>query len=324
MAKSTTTSKAKTNTSKKKPASKAAAKTTKSVAVKAKKTAPRASTKSTKSTKSTVKAPVKTVAAAKVASKQSSSSLSFLQRGQVILAATFAILAALAGVFMNNESVQVLFSHLTKDELASRSGTVLAPAAHVLYEVEFRWLVVGFLSLAAVIALLRGTRYFARETAGIKAKVSQLRWIDYALTGAVAFSIAGLLNGLQDVVALKLGAVSILVAAFLAWEFEREQAATGKAARSTFVASAVLTVLPVIALAVTMYATWMYGMVRSPWYAYAAAGIVALSLLLTTRMQWKNFKNASYSYVFVDRRFNNLAVLSKVALAAVLIVGLYK
>jgi hypothetical protein len=223
---------------------------------------------------------------------------------------------------MNTTSAQVLLGHLTKDELASRAGTVLAPAAHVMYEVEFRWLLVGFLALSAVLAILRGTRYKAVEDAGVKNKVQPIRWIDYALTGAVAFFIAGLMNGLQDLVALKISAISILVAAYLAWVFERENAVNGKPARSVYTASAVLTVVPVLYLAVTMFATGVYGMVRSPWYAYAVALIAALYLLVTARMQWNAFKN-KYDFAFVNRNFNRFAVASKLALAVVLIIGLY-
>jgi hypothetical protein len=119
-----------------------------------------------------------------------------------------------------------------------------------------------------------------------------------------------------------MSAVAILVAAYLAWVFEREKAANGKAARSVYTASAVLTVVPVVYLGVTMLSTALYGMVRSPWYAYAAALVAAVYLLLTTRMQWNAYKK-SYDFTFVDRNYNRLAVVSKLALAVVLIAGLY-
>lgn len=311
MAKTTTTTKAKTNTTKKKPVAKAAAKTTKPAA-KAKKVTKVA----TKTTKSTIKAASAPRAAA------TNGTVAVLQRPQVLLGGLFAALAVAAGFLMNSSSVQILLGHLTKDELASRASTVLAPAAHVMYEVEFRWLLVSFLVLAGVLAILRGTRYKAIEDAGVKNKVQPVRWVDYALTGAVAFSIAGLLNGLQDLVALKISAVALIVAAYLGWVFEREKAANGKPARSVYTASAVLTIAPVAYLVATMFATSLYGMVRSPWYAYAAALIAVVYLLSTTRMQWKAYKN-TYDFAFVDRNYNRLAVVCKVALAAVLIAGLY-
>lgn len=319
MAKTTTTSKAKTKTTKstKKPAT-AAAKTTKSTVTAKKAAAKKAPVKVT-STK--VVTPINKTAPAKVV-KTVKTGTPILNRAQVLLGVVFAGLATLAGFFMNNESVQVLFSHLTKDELASRTGTVLAPAAHVLYEVEYRWLVVAMLAVLAVLAVLRGTKYFAREESAVQAKVAPLRWIDYAVTSAFAFTIAGLLNGVQDGVALKFGVVSLIVAALLGWAFERETAVDGKAAKVIYGASLVMTAVPVLMLAATMYATWFYGMVRSPWYAYAAAAVFALSVLLTTRMQWRNKQAVNYG--LLDRGYNRLAVFSKVAFAVVLIVGLYK
>ena len=315
MAKTTTTTKAKTNTSKKKPAAKTAVKKTKAVATKATKT----------STKTTVKTTKTNATKSKVTISQKSSRFAILKRAHVISAAVLTALAVAAGLLMNSASAQVLLGHLTKDELASRGGAVFAPAAHVLYEVEFRWLLVALLAVSAVIALLRGIKYAAREEAGIKARVQPLRWIDFAITGSFAYGIVALLNGLQDAVAVKYGAISIVLAALLAWLFERENAATNKPARATYVASAIAVAVPVIMLVVTMYATYVYGMVRSPWYAYAAALIVSFYLLATVRSTWSTFKrrNGAQDYFFVDRTYNTISTVSKVALAVVLIVGLY-
>ncbi len=316
MAKTTSTTKAKTNTSKKKPTPKTAVKKTKAVATKATKT----------TTKTTVKTTKSNATKSKVTISQKANRFELLKRPHVLAGGLFAALAVAAGFLINNTSAQVLLGHLSKDELASRSGAVFAPAVHVLYEVEFRWLLVVLLAIAAVIAVLRGTKYAAREAAGIKARVQPLRWIDFAITGSLAYGIVALLNGLQDAVALKYGAISIILAAFLAWLFERENAATGKPARATYVASAVAVVIPVIMLATTMYATYVYGMVRSPWYAYVAAAVVSVSLLLTVRSTWTTFKrrNGAQNYYFVDRNYNTISTVSKVALAVVLIVGLYK
>lgn len=325
MAKTTSKTQVKTKTANKKPAAKAAAKTTKPKTRVAKTTAkavkkPAAKiTAPTKTTKSTIKA----AETPKVTVRANKGTFAVFGRLQMQLGLVFALLAVLAGFFMNTTSVQVLFGHLAKDQLASTTSTVLAPAAHVLYEVEFRWLLVGLLALAAVLAVLRATKYKANEAASVKDKVQPLRWVDYAVTGSVAFSIVALLNGVQDLVALKLAGISIVVAAYLAWVYEREQAATGKGTRSIFTASAVLTVLPVLFLAATMIANNAYGMVRSPWYAYAAAAVVAIWLLATTRMQWNAYKK-NYDYAFVSRNFSRISVISKVALAVVLIVGLYQ
>jgi hypothetical protein len=315
----TTTSKAKTKTSNKKPATKRAVRSTKAAA----KTRKPASKVAAKSVKKPAKVSAKSVAAA--SSKSSlSGRFSFLRRGQIRLAAVYTALAVAAGFLMNTSSAQVLLGHLAKDELESRSGTVLAPAVHALYEVEFRWLLVALLVASAVIAILRATRYYRLEQAGSVSGAQPLRWVEFAITGALAFEIVALLNGLQDAAALKLAMVSIAVAALLAWSFERENSTTTKPARLTYVTSAIAVAIPVIALLITMYGTYVYGMERSPWYAYAAAAVVGLGLLVTVRSVWNNFKvGKTLDAVRINRNYNRVAVLSKVALAVILIVGLY-
>lgn len=330
MVKTTSKTQAKTKTTNKKPTIKVAAKTAKPAA-KAAKTTRATASKTVK--KPVVKAPAKTtkstIKAAETSKTTANGVTPLLNRLQVQLGIVFAVLAGLAAYFMNTSSVQILLGHLTKDELASKSGTVLAPAAHVLYEVDYRWLVVGFLTLAAIIALLRGTKYLASEEAAVKGQVNKLRWIDYALTGSVAFSIAALLNGVQDLVALKLSAISIMVAAYLAWLFEREKAVTCKPTRSVYVVSALLTVIPVAFLALTMASTYIFGTdgasvaVRSPWYAYAAAAVVSLGLLATSRMQWNGFKK-QYEFAFVNRNLGRISIVTKLLLAVILIIGLQK
>lgn len=311
MAKSTTTTKAKTKTTKKKAPAKAAAKSTKSTSTRAKKP-------STKATKPAASKPQAAKATPAVSS-------SLFKRPQAVFAGLYVLLAVAAGFLMNTASAQVFLGHLAKDELASRSGTVLAPAATAVYEVEFRWLLVVLLGVSAVVALLRATRFSKQEESGIKNRVQPLRWVEFAIAGALAFEVAALLNGLQDLVALKLSMLSIALAALFAWLFEREHAATGKPARSLYIASALAVVLPVAALVVTMVGTYSYGLERSPWYAYAAAAVVSVGLLVTVRSVWNDFKKRAkpYNYAFIDRNYNRISVVTKVALAAVLIVGLY-
>lgn len=325
MAKSTTTTKAKTKTTptSRREAGQAKKKASAKPAVRA------AKTTASKSKKKTVsKAPVKTVNVTKSVKTPKSSvgdSLAFLRRPQMIVAGLFGLLAIAAGMLMNTASAQIYLGHLSQDELASRASTVLVPAATAIMEVEFRWLLVGLLVTSAVLALLRATRYFALDTAASKTRVNPLRWVEFALTGAIAFEIAALLNGLQDAVAIKLSIISIVLAAFFAWMFERENAATGKPAKALYYASAAAVVFPVLALAGSMYGTYVYGMERSPWYAYAAAAIVAAWLLITVRSVWGNFlrRNGTHDAAIVSRNYNRLSVVSKVALAIALIVGLY-
>ena len=331
MATTTTKSKAKTKTAKKPSVKSASAKTTK-VSTKAKTAAKKAPVKA-RATKATAAAKAKKPTTSKTIAKPAAraeakkpavtKTAATWHSGFVFAAVVMVVQAVVAALYMKLDSAQVFLGHLTKNELASTNGTVLAPAAHPLYEVEFRWLLVVLLGVSAIFAVLRGTRYFKRELAGIQAQVQPLRWLDFAITGAIMFEIVALLNGLQDAVALKLGMISIAASAYFAWRYERENAVTGKPAKATRVASYLTAGLPVLALLVTMYGTYMYGIVRSPWYAYAAAAVFVLGLVATPRSLNKLRTIGKHDYVTFDKTLNVQNLLVKIAFAVILIVGLY-
>ncbi len=310
MATTTTKSKAKTKTTKK-PAVKTA----------------RAKTASTKTTKTTPKAPVKATAAkvkapAKVDTKTSKVVRSY-NKPFALLALAFAALAGLAGFFMKSDTVQVFLGHLTKNELLSTSGTVLVAAARPICEPEVRWLLVGFLVVSAVLVLVRATRWQTREQAGVRAGVQVTRWVDFAVTGALMFSIVALLNGVQDLVALKLGAFSVILMAYFAWMYERENAATGKPARASLIGAQITGLVSLLVLAVTLYGTFVYGMVRSPWYAYAALAVFVVWVVTVARTLKRMPAAGKHDYLAIDKSYNTLATLAKAVFAVVLIVGLY-
>ena len=321
MATTTTKSKAKTKTTKKPAAKAASAKTasaTKTVKTTAKASASKAKTvKKTVAKKPAAKAPAK-VAVNKVVATTSGRNNTFLMFGAI-----FALLAGFAGYFMKLDTVQLFLGHLTKNELASSAGAVLVSAAHPLFEIEFRWLLVVLLGVSAVFAIVRGTRWQAREIAGVKAGVQPTRWIDLAITGALIFQIVALLNGLQDVVALKFGALSIALLAYFAWMYERENAATGKPARASLIGAQLAALVPVVMLGATLYGTFVYGAVRSPWYVYAALAAFVLWLLATVTTLKRTPQVGKHNYLSVDTAYNVQAVVIKVVLAVILIVGLY-
>jgi hypothetical protein len=317
MAKSTTTTKAKTKTTKsasRRPAARSAsAKTTKTAA---KSRAVKTTTKA-KTTKSVAKTP------AKAEVKKATVRTLTINRPFILTGLAFAILAGLAGFFMKGNSAQVFLGHLAKNELASTTTTVFAAAAHPLYEIEFRWLLVVLLGVSAIFAIVRGTRWQAKEAAGVKAGVQPTRWIDFAVTGAIMYEIVALLNGLQDAVGLKLGMLSVVLVAYFAWMYERENAVTGKPARASLIGAQLAALVPVLALLATVWGTYVYGIVRAPWYAYAALVVFVLWLVSVVVRVKRTPAAGKQSYLSIDKAYNVQSVLVKLALAVILIVGLY-
>src|SRR5574338_1512841 len=123
-----------------------------------------ARTASAKTTKKAVKKPSnKTVevmplsSSRKTAKSKSSwrtATVSRLRSLNLMAAGLFVLLAVAAGALMNNTTQQLTISHLTSDVLTSSQSTVFAPAVKVLYDFEIRWVVVGIMSLSAVLPLL--------------------------------------------------------------------------------------------------------------------------------------------------------------------------
>ena len=117
--------------------------------------------------------------------------------------------------------------------------------------------------------------------------------------------------------------LAIALTAYFAWMYERENAVTGKPARASLIGSQVAAAVPIIALVATMWSTYFYGMVRSPWYAYAA-GAAFVIWLWTIQFNLKKTPVAGkQNYASIDKSYNVLAFLARTTVAVVLIVGLY-
>lgn len=335
MAKSTTT-KAKTKTpNKKAPAKTASATRSKKVtATKATSSKTSTVTKSanpaeTKTTKASEPKVIKTSPA--VARRGGFSKLlargstpSGLRKLYVISAVLFALLAGAAGVFMKPSSYDLSIGYLTANELLSQSTTVFAAARSVLITVDIRWVAVGILALSAGFSVVGATR-MRRSSAEIASGVPQpWRWSDAAVTGGLAVATVAVLSGMQNIVELGLLGLVTAIAFAFAWITERENYRSPTFVRGAFWASVASGVIVLIALATYAIATPVYGMVRYPWYIYAAGGTLVLGALLAVYVRYRSFnRQGSWSSpLFLERNFVLTNLLVKVAVGVILIVGL--
>ncbi|MEO8863169.1 MAG: heliorhodopsin HeR [Candidatus Saccharimonadales bacterium] len=238
-------------------------------------------------------------------------------------AALSAVLAVMAGWFMNQMSYQVFGSFLTKNTILSKTETVFAPAIRVIAEVELRWILVGVMVLSALLSLLIATRLRTRYEALVKAKISLLRWIDMAIVSALIVEVVALLNGVQDLATLKLLGGLTIVACVLGWLAERRRLDTNGGVKATYTLGAIVGVMPWVVIASYMLQTVAYGQVRSPWYVYAATAATFIGLLLYARNHFSQLKG-KVSYQIAERRAVLISTTMKFAFAIVLIVGLSK
>ncbi len=289
-------------------------KTTKTKTVsKSRNTAAR-STKSTASTK-----PVKVQAA--------TVSTMGIRRVLIFASIIYAGLAAAAGFLMNNATYQLTLDYLTKDELLSRANTVLVPASRVVYDLEIKWVVVALMVLSLVLPILYLTRMERRYNQALKGRVIPWRWIDIGITSALMVETIALLSGIQSLMALKLIAGLMAVAAILGWVSERQnENAAGQPVWSGYVAGLVSCVLAWLVILGTAVSTYLFGMVRSPWFVYAlyAVGIIGLGLMALNLLNQHRRKGNLRSYPVVERKYLLLNAATKAAFALVLIAGFLK
>lgn len=257
---------------------------------------------------------------------KSSVNLLKIRRLLIIASSLYALLAIVAGVIMKGASYELTVGYLTKDELASKASTVLAPAIHVLYDVEIRWIVVALLVLSLVAPILYLTSLEKRYGAALKGRVLSWRWIDLAVTGAIVTETVALLNGIQDIMVLKLLAGLVVIGCILAWISEKQNENASAPVWNTYITSLISWSLPWLLIIVYMIGTMFYGMARSPWYVYAAslAALGGFGLLAWNQYnQHRRFKNWK-DYLVVERNFLVINMLAKVVFVAILVIGLHK
>ncbi len=236
-------------------------------------------------------------------------------------AGLFVLLAVAAFFVMNDSSYQLTVGHLAKDDLASTTTTVFAPAWQAIWDVQLRWLVAGILALSAVPQLLYMGRLRARYDAYVQnTRMLPMRWLDLGITFALMTEVAALLSGVHDIAVLKLIAGTTFIGFMLSLIAERQNNKSDRTVSSAFLGSLLAGILPWLLIASYAVFTVIYGMVRSPWYVYAIYAALVIGWLLLVRNQRFQYKKAN-SYVVVERNYLMINLLTKAAFAIILIAG---
>lgn len=317
MATKKTTTKAKTKTTKKPAARTAAAKTTRS-------------TKSAKVTKKpaakkAVAKPATKSAAISKATKTAVLTTDTLRKLNFVKAFLFAALAVAAGVLMTNASYALTVGYQAKDELISltQSKTAFVHGAQSVLDVEVRWLVVATLVLAAVFSLLAATRMRQKYEATLVDGVSPMRWIAWGVTSALMVKVIALLSGVSDILTLKLLTGLMLVTCTLAWIAEKRNKQAGRPVWSEFVVSLFTGLLPWLLIGGYAVSTWVWGLIRYPWYVYALYASTIIGFSLLTVNQYKRISGWKNTLV-VERNYLLIGLLTKTAFAVILILAFQK
>lgn len=288
------------------------------------KTTAKKTTKKSVPAKSVRKPAVVKSAAPKRAPRGVAVTLDKLRGLNMFAAGLFVLLAVLAGVFMANDAFQLSIGHLAKDELASTSKTVLAPAVQFVFDIQLRWVVVATLVFSAVLPVLYLTKLKTRYEAYLSStRMLPFRWIGLGITWALMVETVALLSGVNDLMVLKLMGGLMLVAGLVWLVAERQNNVTDQPVRSAFYTGIFSGVLPMLLIAVYAIATVVYGSVRSPWYVYALYAVLVGGFTFVTLNQRNQYlkKGSAQDSLAVERNYLTADILAKATFAVVLIVG---
>ncbi len=246
-----------------------------------------------------------------------------LQRLNLASGVLFLVAAILAGVFMGHQTFPITLAHLTQDSLAKQQ---IVPASKLVMDLSIKWFVVVTFVLAAVVPLLNATKWQKSYQKVLKGKVNLWRWIDMAVVGTAIYTLVGMLYGWHDLTALKMTGTLTAIGFILMWITEKQTVVTKKSAWLFYILAAVCLVMPLFWLANSGVGTMVYGMIRASWYVYASFAILLLSVVAIALNYKMNLagKKAFKDYLFVERNHVFVNLVSRVALAAVLIIGLAK
>ena len=250
-----------------------------------------------------------------------------LQRLHVISAVVFAILTLGVWFLMKPTSLPLVVGHATKDELASQSTTVFAPAIHHLMDIDMRYALTALLVLAFVTSLLALTSWRKQYVQQLDSRLSPLTWISLGgILPALMVEIIAMFCGGQDVLFLKALVGLILLSGIFGWLAERENKGARRPQWLNFwllVASGGAAWLVLLAM---LLATSLYGMVRLPWFVYGlflVFSTASLAALINLTYDLKKLKGAK-KFAVVERNYLVINIFSKGLFALVLIIGLKK
>jgi len=227
---------------------------------------------------------------------------------------------------MASTTFPITLSHQAKNILASSNSTEFTPAFHVIYDIQLRYCVIVTLIIMTSFAALSALKMPKVYAQAVSKKVNPWRWITVGIVGSILVNITSLLNGLSDIIAIKVSSLIILTAAVVAWQVERQHTVNSKAPKITAPLAIFLALLSMASIVAAMVGTYFFGLIRSPWYVYASTAVLLLAtvnIILNQVMYIKGKKNWK-DYSFIDRNAQITVFIAVIAISIVLISGLAK
>ncbi|GAC1387198.1 MAG: hypothetical protein NVSMB37_3860 [Candidatus Saccharimonadales bacterium] len=234
------------------------------------------------------------------------------------------LLAVIAAYLMKDSTYNLTISHLVSDNLATKTTGVFVPATHGLYDINIRWVVVATMIISAIVPLFWALRWKKQYEINVATAVMPQRWIDFSVTSAIIVATIAVMSGVHDVMSLVLIGGLMVTTCFLAWLADKQNRLAIKTDWTAYAIGLLTGSLPWILIAATAFATYFYGMIRSPWYVYALYGVSLVGFSMVALNQKLHYSKANqWRYEIVERNYIFINIFIKASFAIILIVGLY-
>ncbi|HSX29120.1 MAG TPA: heliorhodopsin HeR [Candidatus Saccharimonadales bacterium] len=263
------------------------------------KTATKVSTDTEKSAKPVASTTVRTV---KAAAPKPQDTNAVLQRWHMVAGAFLGLQGLLIALLGKSASVPVVMHYPALDTLASEANKhdVYGVAGRQLFDMPIAYVVSAALLAAAVIYIAAATNFRAQFEAKMNRGVNVVRWLVYAIGGAVLLDAVYLLSGINDFLALKLLAGVFVGACAAGLAVDLLGAERRGLGRLLKLMALVGGLLPWVALIGGLVATLLYdGNLPGYMYGvYASGFILSVAIGLALLFRWRQrgrFASTLYS-----------------------------
>ena len=238
------------------------------------------------------------------------------------LAALHALQGGIVLLLSSDRTFPIVASFLTKDSLASETTgqLVLAPATHVLFNLNLAQVVALFFFLSAIAHILMATIYRSRYESNLKNGVNKLRWFEYSLSASVMLVAIAVLSGMYDAGSLAMVFSLTAVMSLLGLIMETHNYKLDKNQSKnwlSFIVGSLAGIVPWVVIAGYLVATNVFGGGNIPTFVYWIYGtmfVLFSSFAVNMYLQYK--KRGRWSdYYFGERGYMVLSLVAKTLLA---------
>lgn len=233
--------------------------------------------------------------------------------------------AILTLFFMSPAGAELLLSHSARDRFVSQDQVVLAPASEVLFNVEYRYILMAILLLGALGSLLLATRLRAGYEKALIFGASGMRWILFGITSALILEFVSFMAGIQDVMTLKTIAGLVIATTLFSWIADRENVNSRNPKWLAYGAGLFTGFVAFLPLIGSLIGTSLYGEERFGWHVYALAGVILLGFIGYALNQYRSIKKKNaLEYTFIEQRYLRIDQILKFVIVLIVFSALAK